>query len=45
MAANARLTERKVLDLNADPTLPFPEGTFDTVRVYIYIYICIYIYK
>lgn len=32
MAANPRLTERRALDLNADPVaLPFAEGSFDTV--------------
>lgn len=31
LQANPALTERIVHDLNADPALPFPDGTFDAV--------------
>lgn len=31
MADNPRLTDHGVHDLNADPTLPFPDGAFDLV--------------
>jgi len=31
LAANPRLDERVIHDLNADPTLPFPDGSFDVV--------------
>nr|WP_282958862.1 class I SAM-dependent methyltransferase [Desulfolutivibrio sulfodismutans] len=31
MAANPRLAERVVHDVNADPTLPFPDAAFDAV--------------
>lgn len=31
MRANARLTERRVQDLNEAPALPFPDETFDAV--------------
>jgi SAM-dependent methyltransferase len=31
LAANPMLAERVVHDLNADPTLPFPDATFDDV--------------
>jgi SAM-dependent methyltransferase len=31
LAANSRLDERCVRDLNADPTLPWPDASFDTV--------------
>jgi len=33
LAANARLTDRVVRDLNADPTLPFPDASFDAVTL------------
>lgn len=33
LAANARLNERVVQDLNADPSLPWPTGSFDAAIV------------
>lgn len=33
LAANARLTESVVRDLNADPKLPFPDKSFDAVTL------------
>ena len=33
LAANERLDERRVRDLNADPTLPWADGAFDAVLI------------
>lgn len=33
LAANPRLTDRVVRDLNRDPRLPFPDGDFDAVLI------------
>jgi SAM-dependent methyltransferase len=33
LAANPRLTERVVQDLNARPQLPFPDGAFDAATI------------